>query len=51
MECFDDVLCEVKRLPNEGKNLIGVVVILCKLLAVNPAEVLAVKDLFQQHVT
>ena len=37
MECFDDVLCEVKKLPKEERSLIGEVVILCKLLAVNPA--------------
>ena len=37
MECFDDVLCEVKKLPKEEQSLIGEVVILCKLLAINPA--------------
>ena len=37
MECFDDVLCEVKKLPKEERSLIGEVVILCKVLAVNPA--------------
>lgn len=37
MECFDDVLCEVKKQPKEERSLIGEVVILCKLLAVNPA--------------
>ena len=37
MECFDDVLCEVKKLPKEERSLIGEAVILCNLLAVNPA--------------
>ena len=37
MECCDDVLYEVKKLTKEERSLIGEVVILCKLLAVNPA--------------
>ena len=37
MKCFDDVLCEVKKLPKGERSLTGEVVILCKLLAVNPA--------------
>ena len=37
MECFDDVLSEVKRLPKEERSFIGEAVTLCKLLAVNPA--------------
>lgn len=37
MECFHDVLCEVKKLPKKERHLIGEVVILCKLLVVNPA--------------
>ena len=37
MECFADVLCEVKKLPKEERSLIGEVVVLCKLLVVKPA--------------
>lgn len=37
MERFDDVLWEVKKLPKEEWSLIGDAVMLCKLLAVNPA--------------
>ena len=37
MECFVDVFCKVKKLPKEERSLIGEVVMVRKLLAVNPA--------------
>ena len=37
MECFDDILCEVKKLSKAERSLVNEATTLCKLLAVNPA--------------
>jgi len=37
MECFDDILCEEKKLSKAERSLVKEAVTLCKLLAVNPA--------------
>ena len=35
--CFDDIIVEIKELPNPEREMIKEVITLCKLILVNPA--------------